>query len=107
MAKKKKKKKKKSTIEIGKRIAATRAQRRVINRQLAETCRQLGFESHKAAEYGPAVRYLREAFTAEPSPATAAHLAQSASRWIIALGRPGTEPILRTDPYRTPTCQGV
>ena len=86
---------------------ATRTQRRVIDRQLAETCRQLGFESHKAAEYGPAVRYLREAFMAEPRTNTAAHVAQSAYRWIIARGRPGTEPLLRSDPYRTPTCQGA
>ncbi len=79
----------------------TRDQRRVIDQQLAETCRQLGFDSHKTAEFGPSVRYFREAFLTEPRSSTAAHLAQSACRWVIALGRSGTEPMLRIDPYRT------
>lgn len=66
--------------------------------QLVDTCRQLGMQSYKHAEYGPAARYFAEALGHRMSLRTTAHLLQSAWRWCTVFGRPGNEPLLRLDP---------
>ncbi len=85
----------------------TLPQTQEVRRQLAETCRQLGYESFKAAEYGPAMGYFREAMQARPSAASAVHWAQSLLRRAATLNRPGHEPMLRNDAYRNPTCMST
>lgn len=82
----------------------TGLQHREVSQQLAETCQQLGYESYKAAEFGPAMGYFHEALAAEPNAATAVYWAQSLFRRAMSFGRLGREPMLRCDPYRNPTC---
>ncbi len=81
----------------------TESQSKEVNLQLANTCSQLGYESYKAKEYGPAMGYFREAMQARPTAASAVHWAQSLLRRTAALDRPGNEPMLRNDAYRNPT----
>jgi len=80
---------------------ASPAARAEIQRQLADTCRQLGMASYKEAEYGPAMHYFVEALARRWDARTAVHLVQSLLRWVLVLGRPGREPLLRFDPTKT------
>jgi len=72
-----------------------------IDRQLAETNLQLGYDSYRAAEFGPAVRYFAQAARLKPSLTPLAALLQSAAAWLKVLGKPGAEPILRRDPHKS------
>ncbi len=70
-----------------------------MQRQLGETCQQLGMQAYKSAEYGSACKYFRDALGATPGIRTGIHLAQSVVRWMVAGGKPGREPLLRFDPF--------
>lgn len=72
--------------------------RRFIRQHLFDACEQLGMQGYKQAEYGPAVRFFAEALSNRFAPATCCHLLQSAMRWLLVMGKPGNEPILRDDP---------
>lgn len=80
----------------------TKPQLQEVNNQLADTCRQLGYESYKSAEFGPAMKYFKEAIQARPSATTTVNWAQSLLRRAMTLNRPGNEPMLRQDAYRNP-----
>jgi len=75
--------------------------RREMRCRLADTCRQLGMQSYMEAEYRPAMHYFVEALRERFDAKSACHLAQSALRWLLVLGRPGHEPLLRFDPCKT------
>jgi len=68
-------------------------------RQYAETCLQLGFDSERYGEFGPAVRYFGESLGAGFDWPAARGLAGSVVGWLATLGRPGREPMLRVDPH--------
>lgn len=72
---------------------------REMHRQLGNTCRQLGFHSYKHSEYGPAARYFAESLRERPGLHIAVSLLQASGRWLLSLGRPGDEPLLRSDPH--------
>ncbi len=71
------------------------ASRRTLRGQLGHACRQLGMQSYKAQEFGPALRYFAEAMREEFSARTGVHLLQSAGRWCMRMGRSGREPRVR------------
>lgn len=74
--------------------------RREIKCQLADTCRQLGMQSYREAEYSPAMHYFAEALRECFDTRSALHLTQSTLRWLLVFGRPGHEPLLRFDPCK-------
>jgi glycosyltransferase involved in cell wall biosynthesis len=69
--------------------------RRTLRSQLADACRQLGFESYKHAEYAAATRYFAESLAAGVDASTILHLAQSFVRTATSPGSVGSEPLLR------------
>ncbi len=71
-----------------------------IRRQLADTCKQLGFHGAQHAEFGAAIGYFAEALRERFEWQTVWHLLQMCARRVAALGHPGTEPLLRTDPHQ-------
>ena len=71
------------------RIKATfpdlsRSQRKAVHRNLARTCRQLGFEAYRARRYRAAGRYFAESFRYETRFRTAGNAVQAAMRWTVA-----------------------
>lgn len=85
----------------------TVSQTKEVSQQLANACSQLGYESYKAAEYGPAMGYFREAMQARHSATSVVHWAQSLLRRTVTLNRPGNEPMLRNDAYSNPKCMST
>jgi len=80
--------------------AASAFARGQIRRQLAETCANLAARSHAEREYGPAVKYFSEALRSRLTRSSFNGLAQSAVAFLLSMGRPGREPLLRFDPHR-------
>jgi len=71
-----------------------------MSRQIADTCLQLGFDSQRHAEHGPATRYFAEVLKERLDGAAAKGLVTSAMAWLLSWGCPGNEPLLRVDPHR-------
>ena len=85
--------------ELLHRIKATfpdlsRPQRKAVHRNLAQTCRQLGFEAYRAQYYRAAGRYFAESLRHERRFSTAGNVAQATMRWIVARA---TEPLRASD----------
>ena len=68
---------------LGALTGLTAPQRRVIRKNLAGVCRQLGFDRYRCGAYGDAVRFFGEALGNEPSARTAWHTLQSLGRLAI------------------------
>ncbi len=60
----------------------TTAQRSAIRKNLAVTCRQLGYDHYHRDRYGDAFRFLTESFYNRPDPRTLLHMLQTALRSV-------------------------
>lgn len=68
-------------------VDLTRAQHRTVDRQLAAVCRQLGYESFRAAQYGQALRRFSEALYRDPGVGVLAHVLEAGLRWLLPVGK--------------------
>ena len=71
-----------------------------IERQFRATCRQLAYDSYKHREFAAALGYFHDARHGRFDVSVAAGVTKSVLRWLLSLGRPGDEPMLRTDPHQ-------
>jgi hypothetical protein len=62
----------------------TRTQRRVVRRNVAQACRQLGYDAYRACRFREALCHFVHSFRSEPKTAALFDVVQSAARSVIA-----------------------
>ena len=67
-----------------------RGQRRVVRSNLAQTCRQLGYDAHRAGRPSESLGYFVESFRREPGIGTLNETVRAASRWLLPASRDRT-----------------
>jgi glycosyltransferase involved in cell wall biosynthesis len=63
-------------------------QRKVIRRNLQQTCRQLGYDTHRAGKHREALGYFVESLGQEPGLGTLGEAVRATGRWLVG-GRSG------------------
>lgn len=78
----------------------SRVQHRVVRRNLARTCRQLGYDTFHACQYLDAVGYFVESFWNEPRVRTLYDAVQAAARCLVSGKTPRSDEACRSEGMR-------